>query len=104
MAYYLIKAQPKTDLDELKARIESGEIKAMRPFVNAMNFSLRRARRAEDGRIVWVEEDYCTPPLRMEREAVFDDYFKELEVERVEEEAGWERIADLPRLWDEVEG
>jgi hypothetical protein len=37
----------------------------------------------------------------MERAAVLDTYFTDLSVERVEEGAGWARIADLPALWEE---
>jgi hypothetical protein len=100
MAYYLIEAHPKTDLDELKRRLQSGEIEAMSPFGTAMDYALRRARLTPEGAITWVEEDYCTPTLRMERAAVFDDYFTGLQVERVQENEGWQRIADLPHLWE----
>jgi hypothetical protein len=31
-----------------------------------------------------VEEDYCSPPLAMERESVLDQYFNDIEVLRVE--------------------
>lgn len=47
-----------------------------------------------------MEEDYCTPPLAMERAEVLDEYFESLSI--VDEAAGWERIEGLPRLWDRV--
>lgn len=52
---------------------------------------------------VWVEEDYCTPPLAMERK-VLDEYFEELTVveENVDETEGWKRIESYPSLWDAV--
>jgi len=78
----------------------------MDPFGRAMTMSLRRARRdPETGEAVWVEEDYCSPPLAMEREAVLDDYFEEIRVvhEDVDEAEGWAEIEDLPLLWDRVE-
>lgn len=52
---------------------------------------------------VWVEEDYCTPPLAMERK-VLDEYFEELTVveENVDETEGRKRIESYPSLWDAV--
>ena len=57
------------------------------------------------GEALWVEEDYCTPPLAMERE-VLDQYFTDLIVveEDVVESEGWERIDDYPSLWNEIAG
>ncbi|HET7284768.1 MAG TPA: hypothetical protein VFI70_08790 [Nitrososphaeraceae archaeon] len=50
---------------------------------------------------LWVEEDYCSPPLAMERESVLDQYFNDIAVLHVEsEEEGWNRIKDKPSLWN----
>ncbi len=46
----------------------------------------------EDGRAVWEEEDYCSPPLDQERTAVLDEYFDDIEVERVEPGEGRRRM------------
>ena len=35
---------------------------------------------------MWVEEDYCSPPLAMERESVLDRYFDDITVEQVRSE------------------
>ncbi len=100
MAFYLVKARTQTtQLEDLKRRLESGEILRMRPFGRALDYSLRNARLNEQGWAVWEEEDYCRPPLAMERGAVLDDYFTDLSVEPVQRGAGWRRIEDLPRLW-----
>lgn len=99
MAYYLVKAKA-YDLDDLRERLDSGEIKAMRPFGGALFHGLDNARIDADGWVVWEEEDYCRPPLAMERDAVLDDYFTELSVETVQEGEGWAKIDDLPRLWE----
>lgn len=99
MAYYLVRALAKGDLDTLRAQLDSGEIEAMRPFGTALFYSLRNARIEPDGWIVWEEEDYCRPPLAMEREAVLDTYFTDLSVERVDEGEGWQQIEALPPLW-----
>lgn len=100
MAYYLVRAKALGGLDRLRARLDSGEISTLRPFGTALDYSLRNARLEADGWIVWEEEDYCRPPLAMERAAILDTYFTELTVERVEEQAGWSRIEHLPALWE----
>ena len=100
MAYYLVKARLiEEKLDELKERLTSGEIKPMRPFGSALDFSLKNARLTKDGWAVWEEEDYCRPPLAMEREAVLDDYFVELSVIPVSRGEGWKQIEEMPSLW-----
>lgn len=107
MAYRFVRATPNRGrMTELRERLDSGEIQEMEPFGRAMTKSLDNARLdPETGEAVWVEEDYCSPPLAMEREAVLDDYFESLTVvdRDVDETAGWRRIEDLPSLWDDIE-
>lgn len=101
MAYYLVRAEPQRDrLDALRDWLDSGEIGAMQPFGATLQHSLENARIDSDGTAVWEEEDYCRPPLRMERNAVLDQYFTNIEVEAVSKGAGWKRIESLPRLWE----
>lgn len=100
MAYYLVRAHLREELrDELAAKVAEQAFIDLRPFGQALSMGLEGARLQPDGRVVWEEEDYCSPPLAMERAAVLDRYFTDIEVETVREEAGWARIADLPRLW-----
>ena len=106
MGYYLVKAKyHEALLDELRNRLDSGEIKKMKPFGQALQYGLDNARldSKEPGLVVWEEEDYCNPPLAQERAAVLDTYFTELRVERVQENQGWERIVSLPKLWARAE-
>ncbi|WP_049924284.1 hypothetical protein [Halopiger djelfimassiliensis] len=106
MAYRFVRAKPKLDhLPELRDRLESGDIERMEPFGRAMTKSLTDARfDPKTGEAVWVEEDYCSPPLAMEREEVLDDYFETVTVveENVDEAAGWKRIEDYPSLWEQM--
>jgi hypothetical protein len=100
MAYYIVRAKPNPSrLVELRARLDCGEIKAMQPFGRALQLGLTNARLHDDGFAIWEEEDYCHPPLAMERAAVLDDYFSDLSVERVEKGEGWAKINPLPLLW-----
>lgn len=105
MTHYLVTATPIDDrLDELRERLDADEIEPMRPFGPTLQHSLENARLdPETGRAVWEEEDHCSPPLRMEKEAVLDRHFTDVEVEVVEEGEGWERIVDLPGLWEKAE-
>ena len=48
-----------------------------------------------------MKEDYCSPPLAEEGAAVLDEFFDELDVTRVQEGTGWEKIEALPRLFPE---
>ncbi len=104
MAYYLVRGRLKSGLaEELHQRLQAGEFRTMRPFGLALTFSLAGARwDSEREEVVWEEEDYCTPPLAMERAAVLDHYFDEIKVERVSEREGWRQIDELPSLWSEL--
>jgi hypothetical protein len=99
MAYYLVKAKGH-DLNKLRAWLDSGEIEKMRPFGHSLYDGLDNARLDPAGWAVWEEEDYCSPPLAMERAAVLDSYFTDLSVERVNEGEGWQKIDHLPLLWE----
>jgi hypothetical protein len=77
------------------------KISRMRPFGKALRYSLENARiDTEDSDFaLWIEEDYCSPLLAMEREDVLDRYFSNIKVERVKSEEEWNRINYKPRLW-----
>lgn len=106
MAKRLVRARPADDrLVELRERLDSGEIESMEPFGRAMTRGLERARfdPASD-EAVWIEEDYCSPPLAMERAEVLEDYFSDITIveDDVDEAAEWQRIDDLPGLWEQL--
>ena len=104
MAFYLVRAKPKKErLEILKEELNSDKISRMRPFGKALQYSLENARIDVENRdyALWIEEDYCSPPLAMEREAVLDRYFNDISVERVESvEEAWDSINYNPRLWE----
>ena len=100
MAYYLVRAKLREELrDELAQKLAGKAFAGLRPFGEALTMGLEGARRQPDGRVVWEEEDYCSPPLAMERAAVLDHYFTGIEVETVAADEGWAQIAALPPLW-----
>ncbi len=101
MAYYLVTAKPiSSKLNDLRKWLDSGEIRAMRPFGNALQIGLDNARWQTDDVAIWEEEDYCVPPLAQERAAVLDDYFTELNVQHVSKGEGWKQIEPLKIIWE----
>ena len=102
MAYYLVKAELlESKAHELKRKVFSEEFRNLEPFGRAIDYSLKNAKYdPQNGKAVWEEEDYCTPPLAQEREAVLDIYFSDLQVEKVNKGEGWKKIDDLPVLWE----
>ena len=104
MAHYLVSARLREErLAELRKKLEEGAFEDLSPFSRELTRALRGAKVRPDGLAVWEEEDYCSPPLAQEREAVLDRYFEGLDVRRVEPGAGWEEIDDLPALFGELE-
>jgi len=100
MAHYLVTASPREELvTELAERLERDEFASLRPFGRALTTSLRRARRLPTGQAMWEEEDYCTPPLAQEREAVLDRYFERIAVEPVVQGTGWTLIEAFPPMF-----
>ena len=103
MALYLVKARPRKELlENLQKDLSSDKILKMRPFGHALQYSLENARMDDENQdyAIWVEEDYCSPPLAMERESVLDQYFNDITVMPVEsEEKGWNMIKEKPSLW-----
>jgi hypothetical protein len=102
MAFYLVRARPKKELKEdLQQELNSGKISKMRPFGRSLQYSLENARIDTENPdyALWVEEDYCSPPLAMERESVLDQYFNDIDIQRVESEETWNKIKDKPLLW-----
>jgi hypothetical protein len=104
MALYMVKARPRKELlENLHNDLSSGKISKMRLFGHALQYSLENTRIDNENPdyALWVEEDYCSPPLAMERESVLDQYFNDIEVLCVEsEEQGWNMIKEKPSLWN----
>ena len=101
IALYIVRARPKNDLSGLRKELNSGEISRLRPFGKTLQYGLDNAKiDSKDGYTLWVEEDYCTPALAMERESVLDRYFEDITVQLIaSEKEGFDRIAQFPGLW-----
>jgi len=103
MTLYIVRAKPKNNLSGLRKELELGKILKLRPFGETLHHGLQNARfDTSNSYAMWVEEDYCSPPLAMERESVLDRYFTDITVERVgSEEERWISLDDKPSLWSQ---
>ena len=101
MTLYIVRAKPKNDLSGLRKELELGNILKLRPFGQTLHYGLQNARfDTSNDYAMWVEEDYCSPPLAMEKESVLDKYFDYITVDQVRsEDEGWNKIDDKPLLW-----
>ena len=100
----MYEPKPKNDLTALRKEPDLGKILKLRPFGETLHQGLQNARfDTNNNYALWVEEDYCSPPLAMERESVLDRFFNDITVERISsEEDGWKSIDDKPLLWSTV--
>lgn len=98
MAHYLVKAEPlDAQKGELIQRIENRDFISLKPFGEALTYSLEHAKIDKKGTWIWEELDYCNPPLKQERAQVLDRYFSIEDITPVEENQGWSTIEDLPK-------
>jgi len=104
MAHYLARGKLIIGADvELLQNLAKQEFLKMRPFGKSLTQGLEGMRHDPiTDEVLWEEEDYCSPPLAMERAAVLDKYFDEIQVEKLPKGEGWERISELPALWDDL--
>lgn len=101
MTYYEVRAKPKENIYELRYDMDHGMIHTLIPFGKSLQYGLENAKLENDDNAVWIEEDHCSPPLAMEREAVLDRYFSDIKIQAIEsEEEGWNRIKDKKSLWN----
>ncbi len=100
MAHYLVKAKVKDEfLEEFEKKIREKAFINLKPFGEAITESLENAREDEDGYWLWEELDYCSPPLKQEKEQVLDRYVDIDRIIPVEEGEGWEKISGFPKVF-----
>ena len=70
-----------------KKELELDNILKLRPFGQTFHYGLQNARfDTSNDYAKWVEEDYCSPTLAMEKESVLDKYFDYITVDQVRSE------------------
>lgn len=103
MGYYLVTAILAVDLQELRRRLDTGDVRRRRPYGPELSFALDTARVLPDGRVAWEQFDIYVPPLERERREVLDGMFEDIRAEPVDFGEGWMAIARHPSLWSDLE-
>jgi hypothetical protein len=79
---YSVKAQfIKDKLSEFYDKLTDGTISNQKPDGNEIVNSMKRAKITEPGMISWSEMCFCFPPLKHERETVYNHYLVDMKTE-----------------------
>ena len=74
-------------MQEFFQKLTDGTIENQKPDGLEIISSMKRAKITEPGIIQWSEMCFCSPPLKHERQTVYDKYFSELEINQIEDYA-----------------
>ena len=72
-------------MQEFFQKLTDGTIENQKPDGLEIISSMKRAKITEPGIIQWSEMCFCSPPLKHERQTVYDKYFSELEINQIED-------------------
>jgi hypothetical protein len=83
---YSVKARFIEDkLSEFYDKLTDGTIFNQKPDGNEIVNSMKRAKITEPNVISWSEMCFCSPPLKHERETVYDHYLTDMETEIIDD-------------------
>ncbi len=83
---YSIKAKfISNKMREFLQKLNDGTIKNQKPDGEEILNSMKRAKITEPGTIQWSEMCFCSPPLKHERQTVYDNYFSEMKISTIED-------------------
>ena len=103
MVHYLLTAQVVEELlPELKIKLKRKEFQKTYFLGKHVSESITMARK-KGNQIVLEMPDYCVLPATTERVEILNKYFHDINVKIVHEGEGWIQIADLPRLFPDIE-
>jgi hypothetical protein len=72
-------------IEEFYGKLTDGTILAQKPDGKEIAASMQRAKITKPGLIQWTEKCFCTPPLKHERETVYDRFLADMETVLVDE-------------------
>lgn len=88
---YSIKAIPvREKLAEFYQRLTDGTIEGQEPDGKEILSSMRRAKISPSGTVQWSEICFCSPPLKHERETVYDAFFTDFKTEPISDYVDFE--------------
>ena len=83
---YSIKAKFVSDMmKEFFQKLTDGTIENQKPDGLEILNSMKRAKITEPGVIQWSEMCFCSPPLKHERQTVYDKYFSSMTINPIED-------------------
>jgi len=83
---YSVKAKfDKSKMLEFYQKLTDGTIENQRPDGKEIISSMKRAKKISDNEIVWSETCYCNPPLKHEKETVYDKCLFDIQTTPIEE-------------------
>ncbi len=83
---YSIKAKFISEkMKEFFQKLIDGTIENQKPDGTEILSSMKRAKISEPGVIQWSEMCFCSPPLKHERQTVYDKFFSNMEIETIDD-------------------
>ena len=83
---YSIKAKFISEkMKEFFQLLTDGTIENQKPDGAEILSSMKRAKILQPGVIQWSEMCFCSPPLKHERQTVYDKFFSEMKIETIDD-------------------
>lgn len=83
---YKIKAKFKEEkMKDFFQKLTDGTIENQKPDGQEILSSMKRAKITQPKTIEWSEMCYCSPPLKHERQTVYDNYFSDMEINPIDD-------------------
>ena len=91
MAIYSVKARCiEEKMKEFYQKLTDGTIQNQKPDGQEIVNSMKRAKIIEPNIIRWSEMCFCSPPLKHERETVYNQFLEDIETKVIDEYVEYE--------------
>ena len=91
MAIYSVKARYNEEkMKEFYQKLTDGTIQNQKPDGQEIVNSMKHAKITEPNMIQWSEMCFCSPPLKHERETVYNHYLTDMETEVIDDYVEYE--------------
>lgn len=91
MAIYSVKARYiEEKMKEFYQKLTDGTIQNQKPDGQEIVNSMKRAKITEQNTIQWSEMCFCSPPLKHERETVYNQFLENIETKVINEYVEYE--------------
>ena len=91
MAIYSVKARYiEGKMKEFYQKLTDGAIENQKPDDQEIINSMKRAKITKPNVIQWSEMCFCSPPLKHERETVYNQFLEDIETEAIDDYVEYE--------------